>query len=67
MYSDDPDEETTEKEKIIISELIEFINKYKNMEFGIKQVSKDLYQIFNLDKSVTAELNIGKKHYLKIN
>lgn len=61
MYSDDPGAGTSENEFNFTEEILDFYEAYKNENFGIRQISKDVYEIFNEAKTIKGLLDIGKK------
>lgn len=61
MYSDDPSDGISETELNFTKEIIQSINDYKNENFGLMQISKDVYEIFNETKTITGVLDLGKK------
>lgn len=66
MYSDDPANCTSKEEKELTKEIIEFQNKYKNQEFGLKEIKKDLYKIFTKSGEYEGQINLGSEHIFEL-
>lgn len=67
MYSDDVSKVSTKNEKAFAQEVIELVSKYKNVDFGIKQITKDKYKIFDRNNKITGEIDLGKTRGVTIN
>lgn len=65
MYSDDPGKAGA-IEKVISQNIIDFIEKYQEEEFGITQVSEDYYEIYSKNKKYKGYINLGKKSEIRI-
>ena len=61
MYSDDPGL-AGEPEKLLTQKIFDFINKYDEEEFGIKQTSEDIYEIFSKSGKYKGEVNLKTTH-----
>lgn len=65
MYSDDPGNEGT-AEKKITKQILNFIEKYKDEEFGITQFSEDYYEIYSKSGKYKGYIYLGKKSAISI-
>ena len=65
MYSDDPAKSSSEEEKLT-GEILDFWEKYKDEEFGLRQTGTDFYEIFSKSGKYKGQINLGKEHYLLI-
>ncbi|BDC93431.1 glycoside hydrolase family 36 protein [Treponema bryantii] len=61
MYSDDPGL-AGEPEKLLTQKIFDFIKKYDEEEFGIKQTSEDIYEIFSKSGKYKGEVNLKTTH-----
>ena len=66
MYSDDPAKSTSEEEKNLTNEILDFINQFKDEEFAVKQTAAEVYQLQSKSDRYKGEINLGKEHYIKI-
>ena len=60
MYSDDPSTVSGESEVLLTKNIIAHINDTNKDEWGVTQIKKDVYKIYNRSGSRTAELNLSK-------
>ncbi len=65
MYSDDPGNEGP-AEKKITKQILNFIEKYKDEEFGITQFSEDYYEIYSKSGKYKGNIYLGKKSAISI-
>ena len=42
------------------------VNKYKNQEFGLKEIKKDLYEIFTKSGEYEGQINLGSEHIFEL-
>lgn len=59
MYSDDPGK-AGETEKKITGEILNFIKKYENEEFGIKQLNDTEYEIFSRNEKYIGSIKLSR-------
>ena len=63
MYSDDPGKAGAAEEKLT-EEILDFINKYSDEEFGLKQISEDVFKIFNRKGNFKGSINLKERKIL---
>jgi len=66
MYSDDPSNSSSEEEINLTNQILDFKNKFKDEEFGLKQIDKDVYEIFSKSEKYKGLINLGKEHKFEI-
>ena len=59
MYSDDPGQ-AGEKEKMLTDKMLELSEKYKDEEFGIKNLGNDIYEIFTKSGKFKGKVDLNK-------
>ncbi|MCR5188594.1 MAG: alpha-galactosidase [Treponema sp.] len=67
MYSDDPANSTSEEEKKLTKEIMEFQESFKNKEFGLTEINKDFYKIFSKAGDYEGLIKLGNEHIFEIN
>ena len=58
MYSDDPALSASESEVALAGKIIDFRKKYGNEEFGITNISEDLYKLFSKSGKYTGHIDL---------
>ncbi len=62
MYSDDPGKAGSEEEKLT-EEILSLVNKYSSDDFGLEQISEDIFEIFNRDRNCRGKIDLKKKEF----
>ena len=62
MYSDDPMTLTSESEKLLSQALIEIFENSRKDEWGVKQISKDYFEIFTRPGDKKGSINLCKEN-----
>ena len=65
MYSDDPGK-AGKDEEIISNNILAFSQKFQNEEFGITQISSDVYKIFSKSGKYKGIIDLGKNCKMEI-
>ena len=66
MYSDDPAKSCSKEEIILAKEMLQIMEKYKNEEFGVKNVKDDEFEIFTKSGRYFGTISLGKTHSITI-
>ena len=62
MYSDDPGKAGPEEEKLT-EEILDFINKYSEEEFGFEQKSEDVFKLFSRSGIYEGSINLKTSQF----
>lgn len=66
MYADDPAKCTSEQELELTKKITKLIEVFKNEEFGIKQIKKDVFSVWSKSGTYKGELSLAKNnHYVR--
>lgn len=67
MYADDPAKCTSEQELELTKKITKMIEVFKNEEFGIKQIKKDVFSVWSKSGTYKGELSLAKNnHYANV-
>ncbi len=66
MYSDDPASCNSDEEKKLSQEIIDFQEKYKDEDFGLREIKKDLYKVFSKSGKFEGKIDLGKEHIFEL-